>query len=236
MILFLKEKTKLSSQIYEFSFTNKDKFNFTPGQYLEWTVPHSNFDSRGVRRYFTISSSPTESEIKLAVRVNENSSSFKKTLLNLNEKQKIVASGPYGDFTLPNEKNKKLVFIAGGIGVTPFRSIINSLLDKNEKRDIVFIYTCATKDAFVFKELFDKASKELNIRVIYVLTDTKVVSKDWYGKIGRLTLEMLQEIPDYRKRIYYLSGPDATVRSYKALVKSLGVSAKNIITDYFSGY
>lgn len=236
LVLFLKKKTKLSSQIYEFSFANKNNFSFIPGQYLEWTIPHSNFDSRGVRRYFTISSSPTEEEIKLAVRVNENSSSFKKALLNLSEKQKIVASGPYGDFVLPNEKNKKLVFIAGGIGVTPFRSIIKSLLDKNEKRDIVFFYTCATQDAFVFKELFDSASKELGIKVIYVLTDTKSVSKDWDGKTGRLTLEMLQEIPDYKERIYYLSGPDAMVRSYKNLVKSLGVYAKNIITDYFSGY
>lgn len=236
LILFLKNKTKLSPEIYEFSFINKGKFTFYPGEYLEWTLPHSNFDSRGVRRYFTVASSPTEEEIRLAVRVSEKSSTFKKALLSLTEKQKILAYGPYGDFTLPKNKNEKLVFIAGGIGVTPFRSIIKYLLDTNEKRDIILFYTSSTIDGFVYKEIFDKTSEALGIKVIYVLTNTKEVPKTWTGKTGRLTLEILQKIPDYKKRLYYLSGPELMVKSYKSLVHSLGVQTQNIITDYFSGY
>ena len=128
-ILELKEKIPIVADVYDFIFKSDKKFKFKPGQYMEWTLGHGHQDARGMRRYFTIASSPTEDNVRMGVKFYPNSSSFKKSLLFLNPGDKIVASQLAGDFVLPKDKNKKLVFIAGGIGITPFRSMIKYLLD-----------------------------------------------------------------------------------------------------------
>ncbi|MCX6799640.1 MAG: RnfABCDGE type electron transport complex subunit D [Candidatus Falkowbacteria bacterium] len=124
LFLKLKEKKIIANDTYEFSFLPDKKFNFTPGQYMEWTLDHSDQDDRGNRRYFTLASSPTETELKISVKFYLKSSSFKNKLLSLNAGDLIIASECAGDFTLPLDKNKKLVFMAGGIGITPFRSML----------------------------------------------------------------------------------------------------------------
>src|SRR6185437_10266431 len=140
LIAPLLEKRQISSDIFDFIFNHGRKFAFVPGQYMEWTLQHPKTDSRGNRRYFTIASSPTETSLMLGVRFYQNGSSFKKALLALNPGEKIVGGQIAGDFTLPKDKRQKLVFIAGGIGITPFRSMLKYLVDKHEKRSIVLFY------------------------------------------------------------------------------------------------
>ncbi|MBI1863736.1 oxidoreductase [Candidatus Woesebacteria bacterium] len=124
LILTLSQKIKINPDSYDFVFNLVDPPKFNPGQYMEWTLGHQSPDSRGNRRYFTISSSPTEKNIRIAVKFHENGGSFKRRMLEMNVGDKIVASQITGDFTLPKDTGKKLVFVAGGIGITPFRSII----------------------------------------------------------------------------------------------------------------
>src|SRR5258708_7714463 len=88
-------------------------------------------------------------------------------MLDMEIGNQIIASSLAGDFKLPNDKTQKLVFIAGGIGITPFRSIVKYLIDTNEKRDIVLIYSDKTKDMMVYKDIFDEAVTKLNLKVIY---------------------------------------------------------------------
>ena len=137
LILKLKDRIKVSENTYDFIFESAKKLNFRPGQYLEWTLGHDKTDSRGNRRYFTIASSPTEQDIRMGIRFYPEGSSFKKELISLKRGDIVVASQLAGEFVLPKNKKKKLVFIAGGIGITPFRSMIKYLIDKKEKRDIV---------------------------------------------------------------------------------------------------
>lgn len=236
LFLQFKEKIELAPNLYEIVFSKKGSFNYKPGQYLEWTLPHKSVDSRGNRRYFTIASSPTEEEIKLGVKLFPNGSSFKQSLVNLKAGDQVIGSQLTGDFVMPKDPSKKLVFIAGGIGVTPFRSMIKYLADKNEKRDIVLFYTCVNESEFAYKDIFAQGIKAFGLKVVYVLTG-KEIPTTWTGEKGFLSAEMVQRnAPDFKERTFYLSGPVVMVNSYKKLLSSIGVAPTNIVTDYFPGF
>lgn len=228
LMLTLKEKIKLTDSIYDFVFTSPQKFNFRAGQYMEWTLGHKNSDERGNRRYFTFASSPTEEEVRIGVKFEKDrSSSYKTEMLSMKRGAAIVASQLSGDFTLGPDKNKKLVFIAGGIGVTPFRSIIKYLMDTNEKRDIIVVYNEREAKDMVYKDVFDEAVKKLGIRVIYFETEKK----------GHMTAEKVKkEIPDFKERIFYLSGSNGMVNGFKDVLSEAGLPKNNIKVDYFPGY
>jgi glycine betaine catabolism B len=237
LILILSEAKKLAPNIYGFSFTPDHKLSFLPGQYLEWTLPHKNPDSRGNRRFFTIASSPTENDLKLGVKIIQESSSFKKALTEKKVGENISAGLLGGDFTLPKDQNEKLVFIAGGIGITPFRSMIQYIIDTKQKRDITLFYAVADHREFVYKEIFDQAGYSNLLKTIYVITHPENAPATWHGEKGRITPEMIKnQVPDYDKRRFYLSGPNAMVQAYKELLAELGIPKNKIVTDYFPGF
>ncbi len=235
-MLRLLNKEKISTGIYNFVFDSKKKIAFIPGQYFEWTESPSRTDNRGNRRYFTIASSPTEENIMLGVRFYDKPSSFKKILLNMQNGDKIAASKLAGEFVMPENRDIKLAFIAGGIGITPFRSMIKFLLDTNEKRDITLMYSNAAEVEIAYKEIFEKAKIDLGINTLYTLTDINSIGKDWWGSRGYVDKEMIiKEIPDYMERVFYLSGSHTMVTSFKSILISLGLSKKQIKTDFFPG-
>lgn len=237
LFLQVKEIKKLSPNIYEIIFAKDPSFKFLAGQYMEWTLRQKHTDARANRRYFTIASSPQEEELRLGIRYSTPSSTFKETLIHLLPGGKIVASQLGGDFVLPKDRNKKLVFIAGGIGVTPFRSILKYLIDAQEKRDIVLFYSNTQENDIVYEDIFDQAAKTLGMKIYYVLTDKEKIPQGWKGLVGRLSNEIIdKEIPDYRERTFYLSGPNVMVNGYKKILSQMGVPQKQIKTDYFPGY
>lgn len=236
LFLKLKERVQLAPSIYEFVLVPKGKFTYQPGQYMEWTLGYPNPDSRGNRRYFTIASSPTEENLRIGVKFYQNSSSYKKALLQIDSK-KLVASQLSGEFTLPKDQHQKLVFIAGGIGVTPFRSMIKYLMDKGEKRDIVLFYANNTAEEIVYKNIFTEAGKKTGLKTIYTLTETKLVPKSWTGKTGFINEEVLkQELGDYQDRLFYLSGPHSMVAAFEKVLSGMGVPKAKIKVDFFPGY
>jgi ferredoxin-NADP reductase/Na+-translocating ferredoxin:NAD+ oxidoreductase RnfD subunit len=235
--LKLSEMRKLATDTFEFSFKRPEHFIFKPGQYLEWTLPSTRTDGRGNRRYFTIASSPTEVEIKLGIRFNEPGSAFKKQIKGLKTTDVIAAGQLVGDFTLPEDKSKKLVFVAGGIGVTPFRSMIKYLIDKNEKRDIVFFYANKTEGEIAYKDIFDEAEQKLGVTIVYIISDEKNIPSSWKGEKGRITEVMLNKyVPDIAARTFYISGPNGMVENYKKLLARLKIKPTSIVTDYFPGF
>lgn len=236
-ILKLKEKIAVGRDLVDFTFTRPQNFRFTPGQYMEWTLSPSGSDLRGNRRYFTIASSPTEDTIRLGVKFYQNGSSYKKAMIQMGSERPIVAAQLTGDFVLPKDSSKKMAFIAGGIGVTPFRAIIKYLLDTNSKRDIVLFFSNKTADEIVYKDVFDAAQKQFGMKTVYILTDKDSIPQNWAGKTGRLDSNMIaQELTDYRERYFYLSGPHTMVDAYKNILKQMSVPNNQIIVDYFPGY
>jgi ferredoxin-NADP reductase len=236
LVLRLKELTRISPDTYEFIFTPPRKFTFKPGQYMEWTLAPVNADSRGNRRYFTLASAPTEHNLRLGVKFYKNSSTFKQALLSMGKDSEIVASQLSGEFVLPYSAWQKCVLIAGGIGITPFRSMIKYLLDTRQKRPITLFYANRTTNDIVYKEIFDRAQQELGIRTIYAITDKNNAPQNWSGWVGRLTPELIRStVPDFRNCMFYLSGPRSMVESFKETLQRLNVHSAHIKTDYFAG-
>ena len=201
-----------------------------------WTLDHDKPDNRGNRRYFTLASSPTENTLRLGVKIYQKSSTYKKSLLNMNDKTQIIAAQLAGDFTLHEDPKQPLVFIAGGIGITPFRSMIKYLIDKRQKRKITLFYSNRVASEIVYKDVFDQAQRELGIKTIYTLTDAKHVAANWFGKTGYITAELIEaEVPNYAQCQFYLSGPNAMVSAVEDLLLSMNVRHSHIKTDFFPG-
>ncbi|HUC88506.1 MAG TPA: RnfABCDGE type electron transport complex subunit D [Candidatus Paceibacterota bacterium] len=238
LLLKLKQKTQIANDTYDFAFaSNKDEVPFRPGQYMEWTLAHRHPDSRGNRRYFTVSSSPIDEQLHIGVKFYPKASSFKKALFNMQPNDTIVASQIAGDFTMPRNKNMRLCFIAGGIGVTPFESMISYMLARKQKRNVVMFYMNKTPADIAYKDVFEKARTEIGINTIYALSDQTSVPKDWNGLVGNLTGEMIvKTMPDYENRMYYISGPRAMVVTFEDILSKMGIPQTQIKKDFFPGF
>jgi ferredoxin-NADP reductase len=165
----------------------------------------------------------------------DKSSSFKSKLNKLNKGDHITVGKLAGHFIMPKDKSEKLIFIAGGVGITPFHSMISSLVKRNEQRDIVVFYLVSDESEYCFKDIWQQAAI-LGVKVIPVLTHGET-SSNWPGLKGRLSEAMIKDsISDYKDRKYYLSGPNGFVVSYKRLLRGLGIMQQSIVSDYFSGY
>jgi ferredoxin-NADP reductase len=203
---------------------------------MEWTLPHPKSDSRGNRRYFSISSSPTENEITMTVKFYDKASSYKTELLNLENSKQIVAAQVAGDFVLPKDLKTPMVFIAGGVGIAPFRSMIQYIFDKNLQVNIVLIFTNRTKEDILFADVFKRAEQN-GVKTIYNLTDAQSIPSDWVGPTGYITAEKIKQlIPDYQNRFYYLSGPQLMVQNFEGELLKAGIAKQQIKTDFFPGY
>jgi len=236
LVLTLKERNRLASDVYEFVFSAPRRFSFVPGQYMEWTLAHPDTDGRGNRRYFTLASSPTERNLRLGVKFNKESSTYKTALLAMGKDTEIVAAQLAGDFVLPGDLNQKVVLMAGGIGITPFRSMIKYLLDNKQRRPLTLFYTAPAVSDFVYKDVFDHAQYELGIKTIYSVTGNNDVPSTWTGQTGRINPGMIKSaVPDYRNCLFYISGPRGMVDSLKEMLHRLGVAGVQIRTDYFAG-
>ena len=237
LALKLQQKIQLAPDLVDFIFVPQRRLSYAPGQYMEWTLGHPDPDSRGNRRFFTLASSPTEETLRLGVKFYPNSSSFKESMLSMDENSEIVASQLAGDFTLPRNPKQNCVFIAGGIGITPFRSMIKYLIDHHQPRPIVLLYANRVIGDIVYKDVFDQAERELGISTIYTLTDTRQVPAGWTGEVGRINARLIgRYVPEYRNCLFYLSGPNAMVVAYEEALLGMGVSRGHIKKDFFPGF
>ncbi len=167
-------------------------------------------------------------DIRLGVKFYEPSSTFKKQLFGMKTGARVVASQLSGDFTLPKDTNEKLVFIAGGIGVTPFRSMVRHLLDTGEKRDIVMLYANRISSDVAYREVFQEAERVFGTKTVYVSGD---------GNPSRIDAALIMhEVPDFSERMFYISGPQAMVTSMAHTLIDMGIHRSRIKKDYFPGF
>ena len=236
--LVLQARDEIGKTIFEYSFKPEFPLDYRPGQYLELTLPLKKSDSLGNRRTFTIASSPTEDSVLFGVKHVENGSAFKNTLAELPKGTVVTANNLAGDFLLPINEKVRLVFIAGGIGITPFRSMLKYLTDNRQTRNIVLFYAVSDPKQIVYKDVLNDA-KEYGLKVVYVLTlpPGEKAPKSWNGEVGFITEDLIkQHVLDFDKREYYVSGPNAMVLANKRTLKKMGIARDHIRTDYFSGY
>jgi len=232
----LQQKVAWGPSVHDFIFAPGRKFDYRPGQYMEWTLPHDSPDNRGVRRYFTLASSPTEDNLRIGVKFYEKGSSFKTALWSIRRSTPIAAGLLGGDFTLPDDKTRKLAFIAGGIGITPYRSMLKYLVDTDDKRDITLLYSERSVADLAYHDVFKDARQRLATKVVYTISDQVAALPQGIRK-GQITPALIQtEVPDYRERLFYISGPQPMVAAIRSGLHSLGVAEHDIKTDFFPGY
>ena len=237
LFLTLVEKRQIATDTWEFVFRRPATFTFLPGQYVEWMLPHKPTDSRGLRRYFTIASSPTEPVVRLACKIMpQDGSSYKAALLNLDEGEVVIASQLAGDFVLPTkvagQPEPKLGFMAGGIGVTPFSSQLSYMDHSGVTYGTALYYCCRTAGELGYLE--DFKSMNVPLSIIPVLAQEEHMNES--DEAGFITVEMLdRRTPDWRERIWYLSGPPGMVNAYYKMLRTAGLSKKQIKKDFFPG-
>lgn len=221
----------LTSSISTFWFKSEKPVRNTPGQYTEIRLPHENRDKRGDRRWFTLSSSPTEELAAITTKfATENGSSFKQCLRNLQPGTIVDMAAPMGDFVLPKDTSIPLVFIAGGIGLTPFRSIAKWLTDTNERRNIQMLYAVNIIEDIIFKDLFESSGIKLNIVV-------KNPPSNYSGLNGTLdATRILELVSNVENKLLYIAGPEPMVEAFDKGLKDLGVNKKQLVADFFPGY
>ncbi|HUI68982.1 MAG TPA: FAD-dependent oxidoreductase, partial [Spirochaetia bacterium] len=230
MRLKLTERRQIAPGIMSFSFPRPPGFSHKLGQYMEWTLPSG-------RRYFSIASSPTEPEIMIAARFPAEPSRYKQELARMRSGDVITAGELGGDFVLPGDRGIPLAFVAGGIGITPFRSMIKYLADRGERRDIVLLYSASTEEQIAFRDVLGDAEKKIGLRVVHTLTDTCRIRQGWCGERGPIDGHMVREkVPEFRSRRYFVSGPPGMVNDVLKALGSIGVPRRQVRTDSFSGY
>jgi ferredoxin-NADP reductase len=231
----LKSQSAIGSQVVSFSFAKPAGFTHRPGQFMEWTVPLTRGGGAG-RRWFSIASSPTEPDLMIAIRLTGRPSAYKHALSRMETGGTVIAGDLGGDFVLPKNRGIKLTFIAGGIGITPFRSMLKYLADKGERRDIVLFYSNYREEEIVFPDILRDA-ETAGLKTIFTLTEAERVRQGWNGRVGFVDAAMIrEEAPDFKERLFFVSGSPAMVNAMKGVLRSLGVRRSRIRSDSFTGY
>jgi ferredoxin-NADP reductase len=157
-------------------------------------------------------------------------------MLTIDNRSQVVVSNLGGDFVLPKDSSKKIAFIAGGIGITPYRGMIKYLSDTKTPQPVTLLYSATSAEDFVYTDVFEEAKQTLGIKTVYTITGANVPA-EWRGRTGMVSAEMIQsEIPDYNERLFYISGSQTMVTSVKETLQSLGVTNNHIKGDFFPGY
>ncbi|MDB5184626.1 MAG: hypothetical protein JWN38_434 [Candidatus Saccharibacteria bacterium] len=228
-VSFVKSQAE-ADNIRSFYFKPAGEFRYTAGQFIELTIPHDKPDSRGTRRWFTLSSSPSQDLLSITTKLNPEGSSFKRALQALEPGAELTMTGPMGDFVLPKLTQTPLIFVAGGIGITPFHSMFQWLADTGEQRPIKFIHAVSSEQEIIFQDTYEKAGIHATIIV-------KRPSAAWGGERGELNAEMIMglEAPS-DDTLVYVSGPEGLVESLQTALKNAGLKKHQLVGDFFPGY
>jgi glycine betaine catabolism B len=219
-----------SNNISSFRFKRPDDFQYLPGQYI---IVQLRINHQLVQKAFSLSSSPTEQEF-IEFTKKFTGHEFSEGLKALQVGDFLNLDGPFGSFTLKEDDNK-IAMLAGGIGVTPFRSMIQYSMDKGIDNDIVMICSNKTEDDIIFKDDFQEMMKQ-HPNFSIVLTCTRPTD-NWTGICGRIDRNMIErEVPDFRERMFYICGPPVMVESMKELLRSMDIPDNMILFEDFFGY
>ncbi|MDQ2685492.1 MAG: FAD-dependent oxidoreductase [Thermoproteota archaeon] len=221
-------------------------FEYTAGQYAYFNLDNVGNNDKGLIRHFTISSSPTENFIMLSTKIRE--SQYKHRLSTLEVGDKVKVSRPEGEFVLPEDYSKPLIFLSGGIGVTPFRSMISYTTDKQLPLKIIMFDSNKNQQNILFKKEFDDwTTLNDNLKIIYTLSEedsneNSIVggAEKWKGEIGRIDKELILRHVDTNmlgNSTFYVCGPPDMLKSMQSLLENeLEIPKERIKVEEFTGY
>ena len=233
----LKDRRQVAERTMAFQFEQPEGFTFTAGQSIDMTLMNPpETDWEGNDRTFSIASAPDEGLLLVATRMRD--TAFKRVLgtMPINSQVKIV--GPFGNLVLHHDQARAGVFLAGGIGITPFRSILlRAAREQLPHRLFLFYANRRTEDASFLQEL--EALQRLNSSYTFIptMTDMSRSHRPWQGETGVINQEMLaKHLKSAASPIYYLAGPPGMVRAMRTLLNGMRVDDGDILTEEFAGY
>lgn len=210
------------------------EFSFVAGQYSVLAVPNLvEHDSRGANRCMSIASAPYEDHLLFAMRISE--SGYKKTIAALSPGDEMSVGAPIGHFTLPSDDRRPIVFLVGGIGITPARSILRQANHDGDAREFFLFYSnYRPEDTPFLDEL--RTFPNISYHPIFTMTDTDRSVCVWDADRGFICDEMLAKyLPDVKAPIYYLVGTPSFTKAMEALLAGYGIGKENIRQDPFVG-
>jgi ferredoxin-NADP reductase/nitrite reductase/ring-hydroxylating ferredoxin subunit len=240
----LQKQSHGGTDMMSFRFSRSDAQNnlsFRAGQYSVLDLGTKE-DAKGPTRSFTIASSPTEKDaILITTRIRD--TPFKQKLSRLEEGTPVKITAPAGKFTLPEDHSKSIVFLSGGIGVTPFRSMIKYATDKKLLLKITMFDSNRNQSSILYKDEFDACTRvNKNLRIIYTITEEgeKIASPDWEGERGYIDKAMLTKYltnDELANSFFYICGPPAMLNAMRQLLsKEMAVPQDKIKIEAFTGY
>lgn len=219
-----------AEDIWTFRFDPERPLDYIAGQFIDLIIMHEA-DERGHRRWFTLSSSPTESWVSITTRLTAGTgSTFKRALLALRPGEIATISDPMGDFVLPKDTTIPITFVAGGIGITPVRSMIKWMHDTKQHRPVQLIYAASSLENMAFRDLF----RQYQVPMTILLSRPP---RDWDGPSGHLEASrVLQLSPNTPDKLYYLTGPEPFIERLVGEMMKADISRSRLVTDYFLNY
>ena len=225
MKLKLTARKSESPGVESFIFKPEEPLIWKAGQFLHYVLNHEATDDRGSDRWFTIASAPYERHVMLTTRFAPKAgSTFKKTLKALKPGDSIEVSDLDGDFIV-SDPRKQYVFIAGGIGITPFRAILKQAEHEGKKLRVKLLYANRKTVAAYQKEFEAMARRNRNLEIHYLFSPQR---------IDKQTIKEI--VPDLEKPLFYVSGPEPMVEAIGEMLQQIGVPKKRIKQDWFPGY
>ena len=212
-----------------------DEVDFRPGQYF-WVElldsPHE--DEKGLRRHFSVVTSPTERGV-LGVCTRLRDTAFKKTLAELKVGDEAEVEPPKGDYALPEDTSPHYVFVAGGIGITVFRSMLRYIADTGEPYRVTLVYSNRDRAGTAFLEELQELEQQIpGLRLLLTMTE----DEGWEGESRFVGPELLSdhlegELADHT---YLVAGPPPMVEAVAGQLSEAGVPEDQVLPDRFSGY
>ncbi|MBM7569903.1 FAD-dependent oxidoreductase [Aquibacillus albus] len=231
----LRKKQTIANDTMAFYWEKPHGFTYKAGQYCTMTLINPKLtDEEGKERALSIATAPYEEAVMTATRISD--SAFKQMLEEFTPGTEVEFDEPRGEFTLHHDETTPAVFIIGGIGITPVRSIIAQATNEQFPHNLILLYSNKKpQDAAFMEDLKGFEEKNSNFLFVPVMTNTE--PNEWTGERGLIDTDMIQKyVSDISAPIYYLCGPPKMVKDMHQLLVEMGVDENNIRVEEFSGY
>jgi ferredoxin-NADP reductase len=211
--------------------------DYRPGSYFWVELPdRGDDDEKGLRRHITLVTSPTDTSergvVGLCTRLRD--SAFKRTLATLEVGDEVEVEEPKGSFLLPEETDVPYVFVAGGIGITVFRSMLRFIRDRRLPYEVTLVYSNRDRESTAFLDELEELEREIpGLRVVLTMTE----EPKWEGESRRIDADLLHDhVGDLGAPVFLVAGPPDMVEGVADALKTYGIPEERVLADKFSGY
>lgn len=216
--------------IFSYRFPRPKELNYQPGQYMLVTI---EADGKKLTHPFSLSSSPTEMDfVEFTKKLTE--SDYSRALRLFKPGTWAQIDAPYGTFTFQGE-HQKIALLAGGIGITPLRSMCKYSTDKRLNSSIILLYGCRGEDEITFKAEFEELQNiNRNFKAIFILSEP---SSQWKGPVGFISADfVMNQVPDYGERVFYACGPPGMVKAMEKVMTGMGLPMSKLKLEALAGH